>query len=187
LFLVGVPVARRRSAYTLFETVLVVALILVLVALAYPTAEAVYAHLEARAACDSVRGAWALARSRAMEEARPYRFAIIPNQGNYRVAPDTREYWAGETPTADPSGAVILTASLPPKIRFVSEDDPGGEAPRETVLAQQEIQASSWVPVAVFLPDGTAAEDAMVSFQKGGSRPIIMRLRALTGVATTSQ
>jgi hypothetical protein len=55
------------------------------------------------------------------------------------------------------------------------------------VLAQQEIQASSWVPVAVFLPDGTAAEDAMVSFQKGGSRPIIMRLRALTGVATTSQ
>jgi hypothetical protein len=37
---------------------------------------------------------------------------------------------------------------------------------------------------AVFLPDGTARGDAALVFRARGCRPVVLRLRALTGIVT---
>ncbi|TMQ33677.1 MAG: prepilin-type N-terminal cleavage/methylation domain-containing protein [Planctomycetota bacterium] len=88
-------VRRSRQGYTLFEVVLVLALLVLLAAITYPSLDAMYGDSKVTAAGDMVRGAWAEAQARAMDEGRAYRFAVIPNQGNYRVAPDSADFWSG--------------------------------------------------------------------------------------------
>jgi hypothetical protein len=55
----------------------------------------------------------------------------------------------------------------------------------DTVLASGSTDPSAWSTVVVFLPDGTARADAEVVLLTSGAKPLLMRLRALTGVVTT--
>ena len=73
--------ARRRSGVTLFELVMVLAVLVVLAAVLYPLFDGLYAEMRVSQAADQVRAGWAEARAHAMNEGRPYRFAILPGQG----------------------------------------------------------------------------------------------------------
>src|SRR5262245_17091932 len=86
---------RRRGGYTLFELVLVLALLVVAAALAFPLIEPMMAENDITAARDMVRARWAEMRGRAMAEGRAYRFAVTENTGKFRVAPDDDAYWSG--------------------------------------------------------------------------------------------
>ena len=44
--------------------------------------------------------------------------------------------------------------------------------------------SGAWMPVVAFLPDGTARDDATVTLVARGCRPVILRIRGLTGVIT---
>src|SRR5438045_428621 len=87
----------RRPSYTLLELVLVIALLGILTAISYPSLDSMYGHYQLTAATDMVRAGWASARSRALDEGRPYRFAVVPNQGNFRIAPDSSDFWSGNS------------------------------------------------------------------------------------------
>src|SRR5438874_4807621 len=106
-----------RSGYTLLELMLVLAIIVVMAAIAYPSATAMYGHLRLSQAADAVRAAWAEARAHAIDEGRPYRFAIIPDQGNYRVAPDSPEFWGSSSQEQASADAInppfFLNEALP--------------------------------------------------------------------------
>src|SRR5947209_8598718 len=91
-------VPTRRRGYSLLEVILVVAVIALVAALFVPTLENLYNPYKTQEAADSVRAAWALARTHAMEEGRSYRFAVVPGRGNFRVAPDEDEFWTGSDP-----------------------------------------------------------------------------------------
>jgi prepilin-type N-terminal cleavage/methylation domain-containing protein len=167
----------KRPGYTLFEMVIVVALIVLLAGLAVPSIEAVYADYKLQSAVDEVRGRWAAMRARAVTEGQPYRFACISGTGEFRVAPDGGGYWGGgdAAPAAD-SGAqpLVVQDSLPPGITFAVNDasaDVGG----------------GWTTAAVFLPDGTALEDQEIVFRYADAEPIALRLRALTGGMSTQR
>src|SRR5690348_16660356 len=82
----------RRRAYTLFELLLVLALLIVMAAIAYPTLDSLYADFRLSSAADQVRACWAEGRAHAVEEGRPYRFAVVPERGNFRIAPDGADY-----------------------------------------------------------------------------------------------
>src|ERR1700756_3400429 len=88
-------VLQPRRAYTLFELLLVLALLVLLAAIAYPTLDGVLATFRMTEAADMVRANWADARAYAMNEGRSYRFAVISGKGNFRVAPDSPEFWGG--------------------------------------------------------------------------------------------
>lgn len=180
---------RPRSAYTLFELILVMAIISMVAALAYPSIEAMYGDYRLTAGVDQVRAAWAAARAHALDEGRPYRFAILPNQGNYRVAPDSADFWAGSGGAADAAQAstppYILEETLPRGVRMALSDTPSvGGADDLTSQPAASVDAGQWTPVAVFLPDSTARDDAEIVFQTRGCRPRALRLRALTGIVT---
>jgi prepilin-type N-terminal cleavage/methylation domain-containing protein len=176
----GVP---SRKAFTLFELVLVLALLVVMTALAYPSIDSMYGTYRVQAAVDMVRAAWAAARSRAIDEGQPYRFAIIPGEGKFRVAPDSGNYWNGSGgPAAEADSGVrpyIQEDTLPKGVRF---DMP--EAPADSGSASPEAGGSgAWNTVATFLPDGSAKEDVAIQFVgRGGGRALVLKLRGLTGV-----
>src|SRR6516165_5511545 len=94
-----------RRAFTLFELLLVLALLVILAGLALPSIDAMYADSRVTAAADQVRASWASARAHAIREGRPYRFAIAVNGNGFRVAPDSSEFWGGgDAPAAAGGG-----------------------------------------------------------------------------------
>ena len=177
----------KRRGYTLFELVLVLAVLVLLSAITYPSLKGMYGHYKMTGAVDSVRAAWAQARAHAIEEGRPYRFAVVPDTGHYRVAPDQPDYWSGSPPASDPNGrALVLEKSLPRGVHFATGGaagpDSGGDYRADEPPAA--VAPDAYVNPVVFLPDGTAREDAEVIFQIRGARPTAIRLRGLTGVVT---
>jgi prepilin-type N-terminal cleavage/methylation domain-containing protein len=173
----------RRSAYTLLEVLLVLAIIVIVSAAGFSATMEMFDGIRAKAASDSVRSAWANARSWSIDEARPYRFAILPGKGNFRVAPDSTEWWNGQNPQGQ--NGMVMESSLPRGIRFTSDDNAGDPNDSNTIV-DTSAGGAEWVHVATFLPDGTAAEDSQVALQYGSARPMVLRLRGLTGTATNA-
>ena len=126
--------ARARQAYTLMETVLVMALLVILGAVTVPSLSRLQSPFRVNAAVDSVRAAWAEARAHAVEQGRPYRFGVVPQSGHFRVAPDDPEFWSGSGGTAGGNGgnggnggsssqakAYVLARSLPAGVQFSAD------------------------------------------------------------------
>jgi len=182
---------HMRRGYTLFEMVIVCALLLIVAGLSIPSIESMYSDSKMQAAVDQVRGAWAAARSHAISEGQPYRFSESINGSDFRVAPDGSEYWGGGDPPA-PTDAnnppMVKEASLPSHISFtVAASDPGSADPSTPSSSAPSTSGGAWTTTAVFLPDGTAQQDVEIIFRlsEAGATPISLKLRALTGGMTT--
>jgi prepilin-type N-terminal cleavage/methylation domain-containing protein len=174
-----------RRGFTLLEVLLVLVVIVMLAAMAYPSIEAMYSDVRLNAAADQIRAAWADARGKAIEEGRPYRFAVQPD-GQYRVAPDGADFWnGGDTPAAATSSdtpPLVLEDSLPKGVTFADGGINGGNADPSAG------DSGPWQTIVRFLPDGTASQDVEIVFQaESGGRPLSLRLRGLTGSVTTPQ
>lgn len=185
--------AAPRTAYTLLELMLVLAILVIISAIAYPSAEAMFAHVRLSQGADAVRGAWAQARAHAIDEGRPYRFAIVPNQGNFRVAPDSPDFWGssgqGQASPGDPSTPPFnLSKALPKGLRFSAPDAPAPAGVQgESSLPEDSVSPDMWSSRTVFLPDGTASQDVEIVFGAPGTMGLVMKLRALTGAVTVRQ
>ncbi len=170
-----------RHGFTLLEVLLVVAVMVILAAMAYPSIEAMYGDVRLAAAADQVRARWAEARTKAIDEGRPYRFATQPD-GQFRIAPDADEFWSGggggtpvEPNDAD-SPPLVAEDALPKGIGFADEsntNNPGDSS-----------DSGPWTTVLKFLPDGTASADKTITLQATGYRSVQLRVRALTGAVT---
>jgi hypothetical protein len=152
-----------------------------------------YADYIQTAAADAVQGAWAEARSRAINEGRPYRFAIVQGQGNYRIAPDSPEFWSGGggMEMNDPENpALDLSDVLPRGIRFPREEGLGADVASlsgDTSLPPDSISPDMWKAIVTFMPDGTAAADAEVILESRSTDPLRLRMRGLTTTTTTER
>ncbi len=182
---------RRRPAYTLLEVMLVLAVLVLVTALAYPSIDGMYGHHRLTAALDEVRATWAAGRSHAIEEGQPYRFAVVLGKGNFRLAPDSPEYWEGGGGNQPPSGngpqPAVITGALPRGVTFANGAGaaaPGGPNP-DTVLAS--VSPTQYQALAVFLPDGTARDDVEIRFNVRGAAPAVLRLRSMTGVVSVQR
>jgi Tfp pilus assembly protein FimT len=175
----GLAVPARRPAYTLFELILTTAVIAATAAVTVPSLDSMYPSYKLNASIDAVRGAWALGRAHAIEEGRPYRFAVVPGGAKYRLAPDDDVADGGGASGGDSnSRSFIAEDNLPQGVAFEMAQDDG---------QQPQSSADGLATVAVFLPDGTARDDAEVRFQVKGTVPKSVKLRALTGAVTVQQ
>jgi len=183
-------VRSRRSAYTLFEIVLVMAVVVILSAIAYPSLKSMYGPYKLNGAIDSVRGAWSEARARAIAEGRPYRFSVEPNGTHFRVAPDSGDYWGGSSgPSNDPNGqGLVMERALPSGVHFTVEGGGCGGAPPDSSNDKDDGSRSasgSWTTGVVFQPDGsakgTSGDDIKLTFQVRGARTTALQLRGMTG------
>ena len=174
----------QRSGFTLMELMLVLAILVMVAVLSYPSLEAMYTHVKLEAAGDFLVSQFATGRAHAIEEQRVYRFAIQPGSGQFRLAPDQPEFWGG-----DPSAAnapqddgtpppITLEDSLPDGITFGSID------PTAQVVAGSPDQGS-WVTILLFLPNGGCSDDQTITLTPtaGGSQ-VQVRVRGVTGTVT---
>jgi type II secretory pathway pseudopilin PulG len=184
-------VRTPRPAYTLFELMLVLVLLILLAAIAYPSLDSLLATFRMNAAADMVRANWADARAYAMNEGQPYRFAIIPNKGNFRVAPDNPDYWSSNVPSpTDPNNPpLVVDDSLPKGVRFATTDSyqTAGLEAGDSTLPAGTVDPNSYTTIVTFLPDGTTKDDVEIIFTGAGVRPLDIKLRALTGAVTVQQ
>jgi hypothetical protein len=161
--------------------VVVLAILVVAAAIATPSLRLLSGAPTLNAAADTVKARWAEARARAMADGRPYRFAVMENTGKFRVAPDSPEFWDGTTTDASPNDSsrppLVIEDKLPPEMRFLSSPDPS---------AASQGQGGDWTCPIVFMPDGCAQQDAQIVFGGTGGKPLVLRIKAATGVATTS-
>jgi prepilin-type N-terminal cleavage/methylation domain-containing protein len=196
----------RRRGFTLMEVMITVAIMAIVVAVSFPVAEGMWLGVRLDSAGDSVRSSWADGQSHAMNESKPYRFSYIPGTGNYRLAPDSDEYWSGgSTPqsTGPDDPTVVLAGRLPRGVIFQTDgaatvapsEPPGPENPKGEV-SEDDVNVASYQKLIVFMPDGTAT-----TFTPNGSPTVdnyaeivlkiddlpalIVSLRGLTGVVTS--
>ncbi|MCC6418973.1 MAG: prepilin-type N-terminal cleavage/methylation domain-containing protein [Gemmataceae bacterium] len=195
----GVVVRNPRRGFTLFESVVVLAILAIIAAVVAPTINSMYGDTPLTAAADAIKARWADAKAHAIAENRPYRFAIVQGTGQYKLAPDSPEYWDGAATASTPaapgstdgaSGAgvgLVIEDKLPQGVLFRSPiTDPSGAGGGLTTGGQAE-GSSEWGSPIVFQPDGTADRDAEIAFAEGNGAPLVLRLRGATGVVTTSR
>jgi len=149
------------------ELMLVMFLMTVAVSLAMPAIDSLWNPNQVVASIDTVRSSWVNGRSRAMEEGRPYRFSVEMNAGKYRLEPDDANDNSQEDGT-------LIEGDLPQPCVFVESPDTlrGGSAPQPL---------GDFKAIAIFLPDGTARDDATLYFGRPGLPAAMLKLRALTG------
>jgi prepilin-type N-terminal cleavage/methylation domain-containing protein len=165
---------RRRPGVTLIEMLLVVAILIALAAIAYPTLAAMWGDVKVKGAADGVRAAWTEARAHAIEDGRPYRFAVQPGTGKFKVAPDADGFWDGSQAAPDDGDNPPYTqeGELPNGIQFdVPADLPS---------------AGGWSTVVVFNPDGGCSQDVEVALKEDDEDgpPVVVRVRAMTGAVS---
>lgn len=182
---------RARKAFTLFELLLVCAVLALLGAMLYPSIEGMYSGYRVSSSADQVRAAWAMARTHAMDEGRPYRFSVKPGTSEFRVAPDASSYWMGNDALQqndDPKNPPLIQSDEIPKPIVFNIDDSNPLTPPDPTVTTQTTSVGkvegNWTTIAIFLPDGSAQDDVKISLQSGGSKPTTLQLRALTGVVT---
>lgn len=171
----------HRSSFTLLELILVVTLVTVIFALSYPSLDAMYGSYKVTAAVDNIRGAMLQARSHAIEEGRPYRFAVVMDGGHYRLAPDQPGFWQGGTPPGDQ--ALVVADSLPRGVRIHLGQHPQQQASErpDSYSSAADVSSDAWTTLVTFQPDGTASQDLALVLQVRGARPVGLNLRAFTG------
>jgi len=179
-------VRNTRRGYTLLELVLVLGVLGISAAIAVPSVRSMFGNSRQVAAADMIKARWADARSFAREQGKPYRFALVDGTGAFRVAPDSSEFWdgaPGATPEANTDGqqCSVIDGSLPREVKFSS----AGNDAQSTQAAPQD--GGAWANAIVFLPDGTARQDATVAFvETGNTRPLYLKLHGNTGATSTS-
>ena len=178
----------RRRGFTLLEMMLVIAVIVMVSAIVYPSLKSSYGYYKLHGGIDSVRAAWAMARAHAIEEGRPYRFSVEPNGSHFRVAPDQADYWSGSPPADDKQGkGYVLEQALPGGVRFTINGEPTANTPDDKSPGKEEktnYSSIDWKTAVVFQSDGTAKEDVHILFQVRGATPTKVHLRGLTATVS---
>jgi type II secretory pathway pseudopilin PulG len=170
----------------MLEILLVLALLLLVAAASWPSFEAWFQSQRLRQALDTVRTHWVKARTLAMEEGRPYRFAWEAGGTNYRLAPDDLEDWpdlagtAGgpQISAANYGPGLVVEGVLPEGVQFLA---PGGEAggwARDTVVFQPDGS------VKLYSADGSEPPELAVAFVDRSGQARALQVRGLTGVIT---
>jgi len=183
---------QLRPAITLFELILVLVLLCVVFAIAWPAIEGSFESTRLRSAADQVQAAWSEARLNAMQSGMPHLFRYQSLGQEYSIA-----RWDWNLTADDPDAGQGLTAEnsgigkrdfLPADIVFS-----GGEVASDqrtalivTSAAEQGVLDAVAAAPIVFFPDGTTS-DAAVLLKNNRGLLIRVTVRGLTGVTRISR
>lgn len=183
---------RRHRGFTLIELLLVLALLAVLAAVAWPSVLRVYSDFELKQAASDVRTKLAATRIRAIDNGVPYQFLYEPEGRRFLIAPQ-------ELPPINQTGANTLVQTTPPfkalgelpnGLRFQPLLSIGvaQKAPSDLVADFPDatgLSGTTWAGPIVFLPDGSTV-DAVFRLVDAKRQGIEISVRGLTGAVTVS-
>jgi hypothetical protein len=179
------------------ELVLVLALLVIMASISVPLYEGMVADQNLSEAEDMLRGRVAATRSRAINDGVAYRLSVLWGHSNWRIAPDSEDYWTGSGEGSAPveedqAPPLVATGTLPGGISFGG----AGETPKGGAADNSAVPASDYTKAVVFYPDGTCQcylqggdtpEYLEITLRgpDGGHGARILRIRSLTGSVTT--
>ena len=208
------PGRNRSSGFTLFEVLLVLALIILIGALAMPGFSRTFENQRLREAGDIIRTAWAKGRIEAMKSGRTMLFRHEIGSNRYLLEP-----WHGNdeyVELGDAAAATMLLVdeqlgfdqsksgengsfslvtfgrihTLPEGIKFF---DSAQEVDARNLYLIQQMGVDTtlntsyeWSPPILFYPDGSASQAQLRLANSTTQRFVQLRLRGLTGIAYVS-
>jgi prepilin-type N-terminal cleavage/methylation domain-containing protein len=202
---------HRRSAFTLLELLLALAVLVAVAAISWPALQRPLATQHLRRAAEQVRTQWIKTRTKAINTGETYSFRYQADSGKFRVEAQSQEASllesaaANMSPQAGAGGSGGMSSQstsasaapskpavpakpaetgLPDGVKFAGGDVT--EDGRSAAIASQERSRGSvdlsWSQPIFFYPDGTATA-ARVALVGEGERAIVIELRSLTGGA----
>lgn len=189
-----------RRAITLIEVLLVLALLVMLAAMTWPTLDRPMADQRLRKGADKVRTSWAKARVDAMSTGETLVFRCTLESDEYTVESQAGPESVGsmasstvgqfdETGVASTEPTSSKTRKLPQDVRFV--DGEVAFDTRATILEESteatsgDLTENCLEPI-MFFPDGTTSTATLILENKY-ERRIELSLRGLTGVITIGE
>ena len=184
-----------RRGVTLFELLLVLAVLVLIGAIAWPMLEKPFAMQRLRYAGDQVRTVWARARNQAMLTGETCLFYYQPGGGQFYVqqassvdafaAPGDSLAFGADVPGGVAQSAAPTGERLPDDVAFaegVTAEDPrvAGFGVGQAISSAVGADALSWAPPVAFFPDGTATSSQLILANGTGFR-ILVELRGMTG------
>jgi prepilin-type N-terminal cleavage/methylation domain-containing protein len=173
--------ARARRGYTLFEVLLVLAVLLIVVGLAWSSLADIYKYQQLASAAQDVRSQLTAARAQAIESGAILQFVYEPGGRAYSVLPLEQ---VSEAATQQPT----IDGDLPERIRF---EFPGADttlnastAPTSDGLTIVVDNNSAAAPI-LFAPDGTASDSAFDILDDEG-RFVRVSVRGLTAAVSVT-
>jgi type II secretory pathway pseudopilin PulG len=202
--------ARRPSAFTLIEVVLVLSLLIIISAVAVPYLSGSFSRANLSGAADLLRSALTRGRVAAIESGQPQVFRCEPKGGRFQLQAleelsdtgdtamnnersprsegqsNSDEESSAENSTDEHSPSDILrleSSRLPSDVIFAALDV---SASNRAVAMYGVAGDDTWSAPIVFNPDGTTS-DASILLQNDREQTIRVNLRGLTGIATTGE
>lgn len=175
------------------EMVLVIVILAIVAATAWPWVESVQANQRLRRAGDMVRAAWTQTRVQAMTEGAVYVFQFEFNSGNFRIQPLHSFDTDAAADLATEAAADGLTGSVVTSNRTLIEGVVFRVGRTEIDSRTTDIPSSDsggagqqgWSFPIYFYPDGTTSS-ASVAIGNERNLFVMLVLRGLTGVTTVS-
>jgi len=178
---------RDRGGFTLFEMLLVLVLISIAMALAWPALGRLSTRQQLIQSGELARIRLLSTRVHAIEQGLPYQFRFEPGGQRYCILPGD----SSAEPAVDTGGGTVVlpvaSGKLPGRITF---DDlemgttGGGMIPQPRFAALPEardLAIVNWSPPIVFQADGTGPDQTITLSDPQESRSVVIALRGLTG------
>ncbi len=167
---------NKHSGFTLFELILVLALLAVMAAISMPMIGPMFSPHRVTAAGDFMRARWTEMRTRAQQEGRPYAFCVQPNSGNFLTGNFLIEPRDPKDPT-QPTGQGT-PGTFPKELENVLFN---------VVEGTGTAGPSGYKTILIVGADGAPEEDAAVSFGDARGRQVEVRMRRVTGAITSQE
>lgn len=178
---------RNRSAFTLMEMLLVVAVLIVVMGLAVPSVNRMFQRTALDRGADRVRAAMGKARVKAIKEGDVYAVFVARGSNWFDVGPFANSKNQIARANRDRNLAEQQSASayqdnmLPGGIRFAASEVLSSSRAEE-VLSGTESSTGGGLQQILFYPDGTS-QDASIVLQNQVGGIVEVQLRGLTGLS----
>ncbi|HID21405.1 MAG TPA: hypothetical protein EYP14_03280 [Planctomycetaceae bacterium] len=188
---------RPNGGYTLFEILLVLAVITAFAAIVWPPLLRLYSDYQLREAAERTRMVLSKAHLRALDEGIVYQFRFEPKGQYYLVLPYETELTqtASDESSATPDGrteSLQLCGKLPDGMQFGEEEQasvislPLPDDQLANLPDGRDLERVDWSAPVLFYPDGTAM-DTTIRIRNSEKRTVELHLRGLTGSVRLSR
>jgi prepilin-type N-terminal cleavage/methylation domain-containing protein len=193
---------RAPRGFTLFELLVVVAILATVVAVSWPALDRFYLEYRVRQAGQLVQARLAGARVHAIDTGYDYQFRFEPDGQRFLVLPYDSQALAALQTASSPTTATAGTSPtvripriagvLPSTTAHFDSTSAGGSAPQQIpaewlagLADADKFSGVNWSAPLVFHADGSATT-AQVIIRDKKSRFVIVSVRAMTGGVTVS-
>lgn len=182
---------HNRAAFTLFEMLIVLGLLLVIVSVVWPAVMRISASNRLKQNMQEVNSAFAAARIRAIEDGVNYQVFLELGGNHYLVVPVDRGLLGFETESSNSQQTSVrepvISQKLAEEFQFskeISASVTESAVPFEWLANLPKAKEWNWMessfPI-TFYPDGTAAIDLKHEILKEDQQVAKIQLRSLTG------